>query len=124
VRSARRPALPGIVIPSGLSINLDGSVVYLTRASLFLAQVMGIDLSRQQQLIMVGVTMLTSKGTAGSAGGPFIVFAGTITAVGHIPLAHAQRLLNDDHPAPKPKPATSCHASTRPARRRRPFFGN
>ncbi|MGX1480050.1 UNVERIFIED_CONTAM: Na+/H+-dicarboxylate symporter [Streptomyces canus] len=84
MRSARRPALPGIVIPSGLSINLDGSVVYLTRASLFLAQVMGIDLSRQQQLIMVGVTMLTGKGTAGSAGGP-----------------------SSSSPAPSPRSATS-----------------
>ncbi|MEU0249955.1 cation:dicarboxylase symporter family transporter [Streptomyces sp. NPDC006235] len=62
-----RPVV-GIVIPSGFSFNLDGSAVYLTMASLFLAQAMGIDLSwqqQQQQLIMVGVMMLTSKGTAG-----------------------------------------------------------
>ncbi|MFC3961457.1 cation:dicarboxylate symporter family transporter [Nocardia jiangsuensis] len=77
----------GIVIPSGFSFNLDGSAVYLTMASLFLAQAVGIDLSWQQQLVMVGVMMLTSKGTAGIAGGAFIVLASTITAVGHIPLA-------------------------------------
>ncbi|UOT05748.1 cation:dicarboxylase symporter family transporter [Rhodococcus opacus] len=77
----------GIVIPSGFSFNLDGSAVYLTMASLFLAQAVGIDLSWQQQLIMVGVMMLTSKGTAGIAGGAFIVLASTITAVGHVPLA-------------------------------------
>ncbi|WP_082322424.1 MULTISPECIES: cation:dicarboxylate symporter family transporter [Nocardiaceae] len=77
----------GIVIPSGFSFNLDGSAVYLTMASLFLAQACGIDLSWQQQLIMVGIMMLTSKGTAGIAGGAFIVLASTITAVGHIPLA-------------------------------------
>ncbi|MEB3366701.1 cation:dicarboxylate symporter family transporter [Saccharopolyspora mangrovi] len=77
----------GIVIPSGFSFNLDGSAVYLTMASLFLAQALGIDLSWQQQLVMVGVMMLTSKGTAGIAGGAFIVLASTITAVGHMPLA-------------------------------------
>lgn len=77
----------GIVIPSGFSFNLDGSAVYLTMASLFLAQAVGVDLSWQQQLVMVGVMMLTSKGTAGIAGGAFIVLASTITAVGHIPLA-------------------------------------
>ncbi|GHH78097.1 hypothetical protein GCM10018793_27630 [Streptomyces sulfonofaciens] len=83
---AGRPVV-GIVIPSGFSLNLDGSAVYLTMASLFLAQALGIDLSWQQQLVMVGVMMLTSKGTAGIAGGAFLVLASTITAVGHIPLA-------------------------------------
>ena len=77
----------GLVIPAGFSFNLDGSAIYLTMASLFLAQAVGIDLSWQQQLIMVGVMMLTSKGTAGIAGGAFIVLASTITAVGHVPLA-------------------------------------
>jgi aerobic C4-dicarboxylate transport protein len=81
-----RPVV-GIVIPSGFSFNLDGSAVYLTMASLFLAQALGIDLSWQQQLVMVGVMMLTSKGTAGIAGGAFIVLASTITAVGHMPVA-------------------------------------
>jgi aerobic C4-dicarboxylate transport protein len=81
-----RPVV-GIVIPSGFSFNLDGSAVYLTMASLFLAQALGIDLTWQQQLVMVGVMMLTSKGTAGIAGGAFIVLASTITAVGHMPLA-------------------------------------
>ncbi|WP_314171376.1 cation:dicarboxylate symporter family transporter [Streptomyces winkii] len=81
-----RPVV-GIVIPSGFSFNLDGSAVYLTMASMFMAQAVGIDLSWQQQLVMVGVMMLTSKGTAGIAGGAFIVLASTVTAVGHIPLA-------------------------------------
>ncbi|MEU6183726.1 cation:dicarboxylate symporter family transporter [Streptomyces coeruleorubidus] len=67
-----RPVV-GIVIPSGFSFNLDGSAVCLTMASLFLAQATGIDLSWQQQLVIVGVMMLTSKGTAGIAGGAFIV---------------------------------------------------
>ncbi|MGP4020494.1 cation:dicarboxylate symporter family transporter [Saccharopolyspora sp. 5N708] len=81
-----RPVV-GIVIPAGFSFNLDGSAVYLTMASLFLAQAVGINLSWQQQLVMVGIMMLTSKGTAGIAGGAFIVLASTMTAVGHIPLA-------------------------------------
>jgi aerobic C4-dicarboxylate transport protein len=90
-----RPVV-GIVIPSGFSFNLDGSAVYLTMASLFLAQAMGIDLSWQQQLVMVGVMMLTSKGTAGIAGGAFIVLARTVTAVGHIPLAALSLIVGID----------------------------
>ena len=95
-----RPVV-GLVIPAGFSFNLDGSAVYLTMASLFLAQAVGIDLSWQQQLVMVGVMMLTSKGTAGIASGAFIVLASTMTAVGHIPLAALalivgiDRLLNE-----------------------------
>jgi aerobic C4-dicarboxylate transport protein len=90
-----RPVV-GIVIPSGFSFNLDGSAVYLTMASLFLGQAVGIDLSWQQQLVMVGVMMLTSKGTAGIAGGAFIVLASTATAVGHIPLAALSLIVGID----------------------------
>lgn len=90
-----RPVV-GIVIPSGFSFNLDGSAVYLTMASLFLGQAMGVDLSWQQQLVMVGVMMLTSKGTAGIAGGAFIVLASTVTAVGHIPLAALSLIVGID----------------------------
>ncbi|GHJ34776.1 cation:dicarboxylate symporter family transporter [Streptomyces sp. TS71-3] len=90
-----RPVV-GIVIPSGFSFNLDGSAVYLTMASLFLAQALGIDLSWQDQLVMVGVMMLTSKGTAGIAGGAFLVLASTITAVGHIPLAALSLIVGID----------------------------
>ncbi|QPP07129.1 cation:dicarboxylase symporter family transporter [Streptomyces bathyalis] len=90
-----RPVV-GIVIPSGFSFNLDGSAVYLTMASMFMAQAVGIDLSWQQQLVMVGVMMLTSKGTAGIAGGAFIVLASTVTAVGHIPLAALSLIVGID----------------------------
>jgi aerobic C4-dicarboxylate transport protein len=95
-----RPVV-GIVIPAGFSFNLDGSAIYLTMASLFLAQAVGVALSWQQQLVMVGVMMATSKGTAGIAGGAFIVLASSITAVGHIPVASlalivgVDRLLNE-----------------------------
>lgn len=81
-----RPVV-GITVPAGFSFNLDGSAVYLTMASLFLAQAVDIHLSWQQQLVMVGVMMLTSKGTAGVAGGAFVVLASSVTAIGHVPLA-------------------------------------
>ena len=81
-----RPVV-GIVIPAGFSFNLDGSAVYLTMAFLFLAQATNTDLSWQQQLIMVGVMMLTSKGTAGIAGGAFIILASTVSSIGTVPVA-------------------------------------
>ena len=80
-----RPVV-GMVIPSGFSFNLDGSAVYLTMAFLFLAQATGVDLSWQEQLVMVGVMMLTSKGTAGIAGGAFIILASTVSSIGVIPV--------------------------------------
>jgi len=81
-----RPVV-GIVIPAGFSFNLDGSAVYLTMAFLFLAQATGTDLSWQQQLVMIGVMMLTSKGTAGIAGGAFIILASTVSSIGTVPVA-------------------------------------
>jgi aerobic C4-dicarboxylate transport protein len=81
-----RPVV-GLTVPAGFSFNLDGSAVYLTMASLFLAQAVDIHLSWQQQLVMVGIMMLTSKGTAGVAGGAFVVLASSVTAIGHVPLA-------------------------------------
>ncbi|MDQ4114994.1 MAG: cation:dicarboxylase symporter family transporter [Actinomycetota bacterium] len=80
-----RPVV-GMVIPSGFSFNLDGSAVYLTMAFLFLAQATGVDLSWQEQLVMVGVMMLTSKGTAGIAGGAFIILASTVSSIGVVPV--------------------------------------
>ncbi|GAA4490009.1 dicarboxylate/amino acid:cation symporter [Actinoallomurus oryzae] len=77
----------GITIPAGFSFNLDGSAVYLTMGSLFVAEAVDVHLSWQQQLVMVGIMMLTSKGTAGVAGGAFVVLASSITAFGHVPLA-------------------------------------
>jgi aerobic C4-dicarboxylate transport protein len=77
----------GITIPAGFSFNLDGSAIYLTMGSLFVAEAVDVHLSWQQQLVMVGIMMLTSKGTAGVAGGAFVVLASSITAFGHVPLA-------------------------------------
>lgn len=91
----------GIVIPSAFSFNLDGSAIYLTMASVFLAQAVGIHLSWEQQLAMVGLMMISSKGTAGVTGGAFIVLAGSLGAVSAIPTAALalivgiDRLLNE-----------------------------
>ncbi len=83
---ASKPVV-GITIPAGFSFNLDGSAIYLTMATLFLAQATGIDLSWQEQLLLVGIMMLTSKGTAGIAGGAFVVLASSLAAIGTVPVA-------------------------------------
>jgi aerobic C4-dicarboxylate transport protein len=80
-------AVVGITVPAGFSFNLDGSAVYLTMASMFLAEAVGAHLTWGQQLVMVGIMMLMSKGTAGVAGGAFVVLASSVTAMGHVPLS-------------------------------------
>jgi aerobic C4-dicarboxylate transport protein len=77
----------GLVIPTGYSFNLDGTCLYLATACVFLAQATNTHLSLEQQLILVGVALLTSKGAAGVAGAAFVVLAGTIASVGSIPVA-------------------------------------
>ena len=77
----------GLVIPTGYSFNLDGTCLYLATAAVFLAQATNTPLSLEQQLILVGVALLTSKGAAGVAGAAFVVLAGTIASVGSIPVA-------------------------------------
>jgi aerobic C4-dicarboxylate transport protein len=81
-----RPVV-GLVIPTGYSFNLDGTSIYLTMAALFIAQAFNIDLSLGQQLGILGVLLLTSKGAAGVTGSGFIVLAATLSAVGTIPVA-------------------------------------
>jgi aerobic C4-dicarboxylate transport protein len=77
----------GLVIPTGYSFNLDGTCLYLATAAVFLAQATNTPLSLEQQLILVAVALLTSKGAAGVAGAAFVVLAGTIASVGSIPVA-------------------------------------
>jgi aerobic C4-dicarboxylate transport protein len=77
----------GLVIPTGYSFNLVGTCLYLATAAVFLAQATNTPLSLEQQLILVGVALLTSKGAAGVAGAAFVVLAGTIASVGSIPVA-------------------------------------
>ncbi|WP_375416560.1 cation:dicarboxylate symporter family transporter [uncultured Hymenobacter sp.] len=86
----------GLVVPTGYSFNLDGTTIYLSLATLFLAQVFHIDLSGTQILTMMGILMVTSKGAAGVAGSGFVVLASTLTAMKVIPVEGLALLLGVD----------------------------
>jgi aerobic C4-dicarboxylate transport protein len=77
----------GLVVPTGYSFNLDGTCLYLATASVFLAQATNTPLDLPAQIGLVLVLLLTSKGAAGVAGAAFVVLAGTLGAVGHVPVA-------------------------------------
>ncbi|CAJ60049.1 C4-dicarboxylate transport protein [Frankia alni ACN14a] len=77
----------GLTVPTGYSFNLDGTCIYLTLSALYLAQAVDADLSIGQQLAIVGVLLLTSKGAAGVTGSGFIVLAATLSTVDTIPVA-------------------------------------
>lgn len=86
----------GLVIPTGYSFNLDGTTIYLSMSIIFLAQVFNIDLSLGQQLTIIGILLLTSKGAAGVTGSGFIVLASTLTALKVIPLEGLALLIGVD----------------------------
>jgi len=86
----------GLVVPSGYSFNLDGTNIYLTMASLFVAQALNIDLTLRQQLTILGVAMLTSKGASGVTGAGFITLAATLAVVPSIPIAGLALILGVD----------------------------
>jgi aerobic C4-dicarboxylate transport protein len=95
VYGCARPVV-GLVVPTGYSFNLDGTSIYLSMATIFLAQVYGIDLSVTQQLTILAVLMVTSKGAAGVTGSGFIVLASTLSAMQVIPLEGLALLLGID----------------------------
>lgn len=76
-----------VIMPTGYAFNLDGTSIYMALCTLFLANAYGIHLSLSQQLGLVGIMLLTSKGAATVSGGTFIVFAATVTASGILPVA-------------------------------------
>jgi len=86
----------GLVIPTGYSFNLDGTSIYLSMAAIFIAQVYNVDLSVSQQLTLLGILMLTSKGAAGVTGSGFIVLASTLAATNMIPVEGVALLLGVD----------------------------
>jgi len=86
----------GLVIPAGYSFNLDGTCIYLTMATLFLAQATNTDLTLWQQLGILAVLLLTSKGAAGVTGSGFVVLAATLSSVGTIPVASIALILGVD----------------------------
>jgi aerobic C4-dicarboxylate transport protein len=83
----------GLVIPTGYSFNLDGTCLYLATASVFLAQATNTPLSLGQQLALLAVLLLSSKGAAGVAGAAFVVLAATIASTGTIPVASVALVL-------------------------------
>ena len=86
----------GLVVPSGYSFNLDGTNIYLTMATLFVAQALNIDLSLTQQLTILSVAMLTSKGASGVTGAGFITLAATLAVVPEVPVAGLALILGID----------------------------
>lgn len=86
----------GLVVPSGYSFNLDGTNIYLTMAALFVAQALNIDLTVRQELTILGVAMLTSKGASGVTGAGFITLAATLAVVPSIPVAGLALILGVD----------------------------
>jgi len=86
----------GLVVPSGYSFNLDGTNIYLTMAALFVAQALDIELTLRQQLTVLGVAMLTSKGASGVTGAGFITLAATLAVVPSIPVAGLALILGID----------------------------
>ena len=86
----------GLVIPAGYSFNLDGTSIYLSMSALFVAQAFGVHLSILQQLSVLGVLMLTSKGAAGVTGSGFIVLASTLGAMRVVPVEGVAILLGVD----------------------------
>lgn len=90
-----RPVV-GLVIPTGYSFNLDGTAIYLTMAAVFIAQACDVDMTLTQQLTLLAVLLLTSKGAAGVTGSGFIVLAATLSAVGHVPVAGLALILGID----------------------------
>ena len=88
-----RPSVVGLVIPTGYSFNLDGTCLYLAAVTVFLAQATNTPLDLYQQLTLLSVLLLTSKGAAGVAGAAFVVLAATLSAVGTIPVASVAMIL-------------------------------
>ncbi len=86
----------GLVIPAGYSFNLDGTCIYLTMATLFLAQATNTDLTLWQQLGILTILLLTSKGAAGVTGSGFVVLAATLSSTGTLPVASIALILGVD----------------------------
>jgi aerobic C4-dicarboxylate transport protein len=91
-----RKSTVGLVVPTGYSFNLDGTAIYLTMAAVFIAQATNTPLTLMQQITLLAVLLLTSKGAAGVTGSGFIVLAATLSAVGGIPVAGLALILGID----------------------------
>jgi len=86
----------GLVVPTGYSFNLDGTSIYLSMAALFIAQAAHLHLSWQEQLEILGLLLLTSKGAAAVTGGGFVTLAATLSSLHSLPVAGLALLLGVD----------------------------
>jgi len=91
-----KKSVVGLVIPTGYSFNLDGTSIYLTMAAVFLAQATNTQLGLVDQLTLLAVLLLTSKGAAGVTGSGFVVLAATLSAIGTVPVAALALILGID----------------------------
>jgi aerobic C4-dicarboxylate transport protein len=91
-----KKSVVGLVIPTGYSFNLDGTSIYLTMAAVFIAQATNTPMTLTQQITLLAVLLLTSKGAAGVTGSGFIVLAATLSAVGGVPVAGLALILGID----------------------------
>ena len=94
-RAGAKPVV-GLVVPTGYSFNLDGTNIYMTLAALFIAQACNIDLSLGDQILLLLVAMLSSKGAAGITGAGFITLAATLSVVPSVPVAGMALILGVD----------------------------
>jgi len=88
-----KPSVVGLIIPTAYSFNLDGTCLYLASVTVFLAQATNTPLDLSQQVVLLSVLLLTSKGAAGVAGAAFVVLAATLSTVGSIPVASVAMIL-------------------------------
>lgn len=89
-------AVVGLVIPTGYSFNLDGTSIYLTMAAIFVSQATNTPMTLKEQITLLAILLLTSKGAAGVTGSGFIVLAATLSAVGNVPVAGLALILGID----------------------------
>ena len=89
-------SIVGLVVPTGYSFNLDGTNIYMTLAALFIAQACNVDLTIGQQILLLSVAMLSSKGAAGVTGAGFITLAATLSIVPSVPVAGMALILGVD----------------------------
>src|SRR5215467_8952494 len=89
-------SLVGLVVPTGYTINTDGTSIYMTLAALFVAQATNTPLTLMQQLTIFGVAVLTSKGASGVQGASFIALVATLTVIPAIPVAGMALILGID----------------------------
>jgi aerobic C4-dicarboxylate transport protein len=95
-RAGADDSVVGLVIPAGYSFNLDGTCIYLTMAAIFLAQATNTEQTLWQQIVILAILLLTSKGAAGVTGSGFIVLAATLQSVEHIPTVAIALILGID----------------------------